>query len=164
MLWADFIEDFLALLPGVDIAMETSGHARTEDYERLAQHVNLFLFDYKATNPEKHKALCGVDHELILRNLNMLYGMGCEIVLRLPLIPGVNDDDEHLQGIAALLKQYPRIRHAEIMAYHTLGVGKAEGLGMPAPLAGLAAASGAQKQLWLQRLHALGAQNVVLSQ
>lgn len=164
MLWADFIEEFLGLLPGVNIAMETSGHAKSEDYLRIAPKINLFLFDYKATDPVKHKELCGVDNTLILRNLEALYQMGCSIVLRLPLIPGVNDDDGHLRGIAQLLASHPKIRRAEIMAYHTLGIGKADGLGMHAHLAGLPAASVEQKQAWLERLHELGAEYVTLSQ
>lgn len=164
MLWADFIAEFLELLPGVNIAMETSGYARTEDYLRLASKVNLFLFDYKATDPEKHKELCGVDNALILRNLDTLCRLGCRIVLRLPLIPGVNDDDGHLRGIAKLLASHPGIAKAEIMAYHTLGIGKADGLGIHPRLAGLPAATAGQKQAWLTRLHELGAENVTLSQ
>lgn len=163
MLWADFLESFVKLLPGVNVAMETSGQAKTESYLRLAPNINLFLFDYKATDPEKHKKLCGVDNTLILHNLETLYRMGCDIVLRLPLIPGVNDDDGHLRGIAALLASHPRIRKAEIMAYHTLGIGKADGLGMVPALEGLPAAGEEQKRAWLDRLHALGAEQVTLS-
>lgn len=164
MLYAGFIEKFLELVPGVHVAMETSGHAKTEDYLRLAPRIKLFLFDYKATGAEKHRQLCGVDNALILRNLEALYEAGSEIVLRLPMIPGVNDDQAHFEAIAELLRTHPRIPRAEIMAYHTLGVGKAGGLGMDSPLAGLPAANGEQKQQWLERFRALGAANVILSQ
>lgn len=164
MLWPDFLKAFLDLVPGVHVAMETSGHAKTDDYLRLKDQVDLFLFDYKVTNPQKHRQLCGVDNSLILHNLQVLYDAGCQIILRLPLIPGINDDEEHLRGIAALLASHPKIDHAEIMPYHTLGVEKARNLAVPNLLDGLPAADMAQKQQWLDRLHSLGAENVIVSQ
>jgi glycyl-radical enzyme activating protein len=163
MLWVNFIENFIKMIPGVHIAMETSGYAKREDFRRLIGKIDLFLFDYKATDARKHKRLCGTDNSLILQNLEMLYQAGCNIILRLPLIPGINDDDGHLKGIASLLSSHPRIDHAEIMAYHTIGIGKSEELGKSSFLSGLSAATPEQKQGWLDRLHALGAGNVILS-
>jgi len=161
MQWSEFILAFLALIPGIHTAIDTSGHAPSAHFRQLAGKINLYLFDYKATNPQRHMELTGVDNRLILQNLSLLYGLGANIILRLPLIPGVNDDDAHMKGIAGLLKQYPRILHAEIMPYHNLGESKRAGLGMtPKQFSGV---ENKQKDFWLNRLHELGANNVILS-
>lgn len=164
MLHVDFIEEFLNLTGDMHVAMETSGYAKTEDYLRLAQRIKLFLFDYKATGSQRHKELCGVDNALILHNLQALYDAGCDIVLRLPMIPGVNDTQEHFDAIAELLRTHPRISQAEIMAYHTLGISKADGLGMDTPLRDIPPATAQQKEEWLNRFRKLGVEQVTVSQ
>ena len=59
----------------------------------------MFLFDLKATDEEKHKELTGVSLEPIKRNLYVLDSLGKSIVLRCPLIPDINTDDEHISKI-----------------------------------------------------------------
>ena len=129
MLYMDFIEEFLKRIPGVHTAIETSGYASKEVIAKSAELIDLFLFDYKVTDPVRHKALCGVDNSTIIKNFEYLYSKGKDIILRLPLIPGVNDTPDHLDGIAAILNAHPGIRKAEIMPYHTFGIGKTEELG-----------------------------------
>ena len=130
MLYPDFIAEFCALVPDIHTAMETSGFAAAGAFKRVADCIDLFLFDFKIADPRKHEAWCGVDNSLILRNLDFLYRSGKEIILRLPLIQGVNDTADHADAVAALLGRYPRIRRAEILPYHTYGLGKLEELGM----------------------------------
>lgn len=156
----DFIEKLLDNTGDIHVAMETSGYAKPEQFERIAPRINLFLFDYKATNSVDHKRFSGVDNDLILSNLDLLYNMGAEIILRLPLIPGVNDTFDHFAGIAALLKKYPRIHHAEIMAYHNLGISKAEKMGMEQSEINIKSAGIDIKDKWLGELNALGAKNI----
>jgi len=156
-----FIDEFLNLTGSIHICMETSGYAKTEQYAKIRERVNLFLFDYKATNREKHKALCGMDNELILKNLDYLYNMGSDIVLRLPLIPGINDDDEHMHGIAKLLKKYPNISHGEIMSYNNFGVSKSESIGDKAYISDLSNTTSEQKKIWLEKLHQQGVENII---
>jgi glycyl-radical enzyme activating protein len=162
MLQAPFIEKLLELTGDIHICMETCGYADPEDYLRLAPRIGLFLFDYKATDPEKHRELCGTDNVLLLKNLDLLYRSGARIILRLPLIPSVNDDDGHLAGIAGLLEKYPGILRAEIMAYHNMGDAKAENLGMAVPSRGLANAAEADKRNWITRLKELGARQDII--
>jgi pyruvate formate lyase activating enzyme len=111
--------------------METSGYAPREYFEEMLDSIDLFLFDYKVSNPKKHRNYCGVDNGLVLENLEYLYSTDKKIVLRLPLIPGFNDDEEHFDSIADILRSHPDIERAEIMAYHNLGAGKAGELGLP---------------------------------
>jgi glycyl-radical enzyme activating protein len=141
---------------GLHVCLDTSGHAPRERFAAIAPYVDLFLFDYKATDAAAHQALTRVGNDLILGNLDLLHGLGAGIILRCPLIPGVNDTAEHLAGIAAMARRYPGLLAIEIMAYHDFGHHKAERVGQQAPLAGLVTASEEQKQAWLRTLHGLG--------
>lgn len=162
MLQFPFVKAFLERRGDTHVCMETSGFAPTEHYLAILPMVDLFLMDYKATNPETHRRLCGQDNFLIRKNLDMLCEAGARLVLRLPLIPGVNDDREHMEGIAALLSRYPAILRGEIMAYHRMGVGKNGQLGMEPALVDQPNASDGQKREWLDALHGLGAKRVVI--
>jgi pyruvate formate lyase activating enzyme len=132
MLYPDFIAEFCAIAPDIHAAVETSGFADRISFEKVLDSIDLFLFDFKLADPREHEAWCGADNALILSNLDFLYKKGKEIILRLPLIPGINDSPEHARAVAALLEKYPKIRRAEILPYHTYGLGKQEELGMPA--------------------------------
>ena len=125
-----FCKELLSLAKknGLHTAIETCGYAPWDEYEQILPLVDLFLFDVKATSPEKHKEFTGVDNILIRNNLDKLAAAGAKIVLRCPLIPGVNDDDEHLDAIGALAE---RIRPLEVNVepYHPLGVNKSKRLG-----------------------------------
>ena len=162
MMQFSFVKAFLQNKGDLHICMETCGYAPTEQYREILPLTDLFLFDYKASDPGLHKALCGQDNKLIMENLEYLYTHGARIILRLPLIPGVNDDEEHLSAAAGFLKTHPNIQWAEVMAYHRLGVGKTRQLGMKAMPVDLPNASKAQKEAWIQKLRSLGAGNVIL--
>jgi pyruvate formate lyase activating enzyme len=131
MLYYRFIRAFCRLIPGVHRAIETSGYVPKEYFKYILDSIDLFLFDYKISDSRKHKQYCGVDNALILKNLDYIYSENKKIVLRLPLIPELNDEDEHFDGIAELLLSHPEIKRAEIMAYHNLGIGKTKELGLP---------------------------------
>lgn len=163
MLQFDFIESFIDSCEGIHMCIETAGHVPQIFFQKMISKIDLFLFDYKATDPEKHKELCGVDNELILSNLDFLYRNGASIILRLPLIPGVNDDDQHLQSIADLLKKYPKIPYGQIMPYHNLGVGKQSIYNIDEPVLDLPSASEEQKKIWLNRLKSFGADRIKIS-
>ena len=164
MLYADFIAEFCSLVPDVHIAMETSGFAAQRDFAKVLDWVDLFLFDFKIADPRKHEEWCGVDNALILENLDFLYRNGKEIILRLPLIQGINDSAAHADAIVTLLKKYPGIRRAEILSYHTYGLGKREELGMPAdPAVPEKAADMEQVRRWADGLRGrVGAEVVCL--
>ncbi len=163
MLRVDFIEELLEGLGGVDVRVETSGQAPREHFERLAPLVDGFLFDYKVTGARRHRELCGADNGLILGNLDYLCRSGAEVVLRLPLVPGVNDGDEHFAAIAGIMETYPGIACAEIMPYHNLGSSKAERLGQAQAAWDMPGADGPTIRGWMTRLETLGVRNVVVS-
>lgn len=119
-----------ALADGISAAMETSGYGSPDFFREAASLGTVFLYDIKAMDPEKHKRLTGVDNSQILKNLRMLFDMGADVTVRMPLVPHLNDSDEDISALAAFLKENEgRFRLAEIMPYHSLGVSKTTALG-----------------------------------
>ena len=114
---------------GLHTCIETCGFAKWEQYEKIAELVDIFLFDYKETDPGKHKEFTGVTNELILENLKKLDEKGCKTVLRCPIIPGLNDTDEHFTGIAKTANSLRNVLEINVEPYHPLGKGKSEMLG-----------------------------------
>jgi len=156
MLYPDFIAQFCALAPEIHAAVETSGQADREAFEKVLDSIDLFLFDFKLGDSAEHEAWCGAGNSLIVSNLDFLHEMGKEIVLRLPLIPGVNDTESHAQAVAEILKRHSGIKRAEILPYHTYGLGKLDELGRPAdPALPGRAMDPEQVEAWAERLKAL---------
>ncbi len=122
----------LARADGIHTAIETCGFASRENMLLVAESTDLFLFDYKLTDREKHKALTGGYNDIILENLRLLDSLGKEIVLRCPIIPDINDDKEHLLGIAALANELEKVSLVELEPYHDLGISKYGALGRDA--------------------------------
>ena len=129
----DFAAELAEMLhgQGIHTAVETCGYASGEAFRKILPYVDLFLFDWKITDPEKHKAWTGRDNRLIRENLEMLCREGAEVILRCPVIPGVNDTPEHFRGIAELTEKLPGIRQADLLPYHALGNNKRCQLGLP---------------------------------
>lgn len=130
--------DFLCALAegasraGVGVYIETNATAPWERYEALLPWMRGFLVDYKLTSPEAHRRWTGAGNAAILENIGRFAACGRDVVLRCPIIPGVNDDEGHFGAIAALTARYPGIRGAEVMPYHRFGTAKARQLGWEA--------------------------------
>lgn len=117
---------------GVGVCVETCGYGERAALLRLAAFTDLFLFDYKLTDPEKHKAYTGVSNQSILSNLEALDEAGAPVILRCPMIPGVNLAKGHYEGIARLANRLQRCEEVHLMPYHPLGISKSDQLGRPA--------------------------------
>ena len=113
---------------GIHTAVETSGFAPRECVEALLPLVDLWLWDVKAP-PARHKELSGADAEPILDNLAFIAAHGASIVLRCPLVPGINDGDDALAHIAHLAETTSGVRRIDIEPYHPMGEGKSRRLG-----------------------------------
>jgi pyruvate formate lyase activating enzyme len=82
---------------GIHTAVETCGQAAWEKLKRLIPLTDLFLYDLKHLDDEKHREFTGVSNSLILENLGRLLREGSDVVLRLPLIPGYNDSPSQVE-------------------------------------------------------------------
>ncbi len=109
---------------GIHTCVETCGHVTRKALEQTLPYVDLYLFDWKESNPERHKQYTGFDNQRIRDNLQFLNANQKEIVLRCPIIPTLNDREEHLLGIAELANTSKSISRIVLEPYHTLGVGK----------------------------------------
>lgn len=116
----EFVLELLqkARAAGIHTAVETSGHV--EHIEDFADYVNLWLYDIKLLDTDAHKAWTGIGNEKILENLNKL---GDNVILRCPIIEGVNLCRSHFDALQALG------RPMEFLPYHPLGIDKAKKLG-----------------------------------
>ena len=113
---------------GIHTAVETCGFAPWERIRELLPLVDLWLWDVKAA-PEKHEKLTGVPWESIHDNLQKLAGSGAAVMLRCPLVPGINDEDAQLIRIAELAEQLGCVQRIDLEPYHPLGEGKNLALG-----------------------------------
>jgi len=104
--------------------LETSGFCDWPSLKRLVGLVDLFLYDYKETDSNLHKAFTGEPNHVILSNLRALHAEGARILLRCPMIPEYNARKEHLEGIAAIARELPGITGVELLPYHRLGRAK----------------------------------------
>ena len=137
---------------GLHTCVETCGFAPEETIRALAPLVDIFLFDYKLTDPQLHKKYTGVTNENILHNLFLLDGLGCATVLRCPIIPTVNDTPEHFAGIAATANRLHHVLGIDIEPYHPLGSGKAALLGKDYPLQDLTFPANETVEEWINTI------------
>lgn len=146
----DFLKELLTKAKDNELhtALETNGLINAERLKVLCQLVDLFLFDYKLTNNEEHKRWTGVGNDVISSNLELLSKDGKEVILRCPIIPGVNDTEEHFEGIKAVKERYSNISKAEIMAYHDIGRNKWKEVGLDYKLQELKSATSDEKKKW----------------
>lgn len=147
---------------GIHTCVETCGYAARARYQAILPFVDIFLFEYKATDAEEHARLTGVSNRAILSNLDFLLSSGANVILRCPLVPGVNDHSRHLEGIAALSSRYPRLVGIEVMPYRDTGIDKAARVGKHPTLEGIPTAGDATKAAWIDTLHSLGCAQAVI--
>ncbi len=127
----DFLVEMLQLAKqqNLHVCMDTNGVMDKNRLELLMKYVDLFLFDYKITDPEQHKSLTSVPKDIILDNLKFLGEKNRPVILRCPIIPGINDRDDHFQAIHTLKHHYKNIQKVELMPYHNIGRQKWDQLG-----------------------------------
>jgi glycyl-radical enzyme activating protein len=144
----------------VHTCVETSGFILPKKFEEVLPNVDLLLFDYKATRDEDHRAFTGVSNQLILTNLDTAYQQGKAIILRCPIIPGLNDTANHFAGIRALDERYPRLRGIELMPYHDFGNSKRSSVGLAETAETLRVPTETEPGQWRQALQDLGCEKV----
>jgi len=127
--WA-FISDVIDQMPGLHTAIETSGHCPDDVFHGAMRKANLILMDIKHMDPGKHTHFTGADNASILAHAQMLRDGDTDFILRLPLIPGVNDDEKHIEDIAGFIEGAERLIRVEMLPYHRTAGAKYEMAGM----------------------------------
>ena len=102
--------------------------------KQIAQHCDLILYDIKLVDPVKAKSWTGVDNRVILQNAENLAAMGKKMIVRIPLIPGVNEDETEFSRIAEFAASLGGVNSIHILPFHHLGRSKYEALDLEYPL------------------------------
>ncbi|MBU0608192.1 MAG: glycyl-radical enzyme activating protein [Armatimonadetes bacterium] len=115
---------------GLHTCLDTSGYVSWAVLEEAMQYTDLVLYDLKTVSPQVHRAWTGRSNQRILENLRALTSDGADVQLRMPLVPGFNDQAEDMAAAARFIMGLPHPPPLEILPYHKLGEGKYEALGV----------------------------------
>lgn len=112
---------------GYHTAVDTSGHAKTEFLENIIPYTDLFLFDIKHTNSSVHKFYTSVGNQLILHNLSTIAKSPAKIIIRIPVIPDINDSEEHFSELIHFLESFNgKLNEVHLLPYHSFANNKYE--------------------------------------
>jgi glycyl-radical enzyme activating protein len=147
---------------GLNTCVETSGYISKNKFKQALPLIDVLLYDYKFTDSENHKRTTGVPNQLILSNLEEAYLSSIAIILRCPIIPGINDTDEHFKGIRHLDTIYPNLLGIEILPYHDMGNNKRASIGENLTLPNLKTTALGTSEGWLYHLKSLGCEKALI--
>lgn len=119
---------------GINVAIETCGCGDYEKFAPCLDYIDFIYFDLKHMDSEQHLKWTGQRNEHILENLRRIDQHGNEIIVRTPVIPGINDSDENIRTTAQFILPLASVQKYELLAYHKLGINKYKLLGRPYPL------------------------------
>ena len=119
---------------GIRTALDTCGYAEWRVLDKITDNVDLVHYDIKCINSEVHRKYTGADNEVILRNARLLNRKAAQdrfqVVVRVPIVPGITDSEENVIGIADFVKsEMSGVRCVRLLPYHRLGIGAYETLG-----------------------------------
>ncbi len=136
--------------------LDTTGVAPWTDLQPLVGVVDLFLYDIKLLDDAAHRRWTGGGNALLLANLDRLVAAGAVVELRCPIIPTVNDTDEHLDGLARLVDRLGGRAACAILPYHTMARSKYERLGLTPPLGEVPSLPDERARQWVEALRRRG--------
>jgi len=120
----DFLLALLRALKPLHTAVQTSGHGDPAAFREMAALADLVLFDLKLTDAALHQEYTGKDNTVILQNLEQLKRTEKPFIARMPMIPGVNDNEAHYHAVAQLLADAKERVSVEILPYNPLSGAK----------------------------------------
>lgn len=128
----DFLESLLILCrkEKIHTAIDTSGYADNNIFKKIAGKADLFLFDLKHPDEEKHLKYTAVSAEMIFSNLKYLHEMKIPVIIRIPIIPGINDGKDIHDFIHLLKSKYPAFKEIHLLPYHNIASHKYERFGL----------------------------------
>lgn len=122
----DFLHSLVKACKEMEIhtAVDTCGYVNSDVLLRISEDVNLFLYDLKLVDNDKHIQFTGVSNQVILKNLKLLSQREKKIIIRFPLIPGVNDDEENIIATGKFVASLKNVNELSILPYHRAAVEK----------------------------------------
>ncbi|MGA3027896.1 MAG: glycyl-radical enzyme activating protein [Bryobacteraceae bacterium] len=123
---------------GIHTTLDTCGMASPEVFARVAAQADLVLYDLKLMGGEAHRRFTGAGNDVILRNLEALAATAKPILVRFPMVHGVNDGEEELAAVARFLRRIG-LRDVDLLPWHSIGREKYNRLGLEGPAGEFAA-------------------------
>ncbi len=130
LMQAPFVSEVIDRLDNVHVLLDTSGYAHEDALRSVVARSDLVYFDIKLVDPDAHRKYTGVDNAPILRNLTIASNMDVDLVIRIPLVPGVTDTDGNLAAIAEIAHALPSLSGIELLPYNRAAGGKYAACGM----------------------------------
>lgn len=129
---------------GFHTTVDTSGQADRSLIERVMERTDLFLFDIKHLDPVKHREYTGISNRAILDNYRYIIEKGKKVFVRIPVIPGYNDDDDHLNELKKFIEEFrgSSLSEIDLLPYHRIGMSKYRRFGMEYKMDGVEQPSG----------------------
>lgn len=109
---------------GIHTCVDTCGYAEAWALEKVLPYTFLMLFDLKHVDPIAHRKLTARSNEPIIRNLKLVVARGTPVIIRVPVIPGLNNSDEELAAIARTVAGMNHLNKVDLLPYHRFGMGK----------------------------------------
>ncbi|WP_312702194.1 trans-4-hydroxy-L-proline dehydratase activase [Sedimentibacter sp.] len=131
LMFVDYVEELFKKLKEENIhtAVDTCGAVNFESLERIAPYTDLFLYDIKLMDDEKHKKFIKASNKVILENLKKLSKIHNNINIRMPIIEGVNADVDHIEKVIDFIKDL-NIKKINLLPYHDIAKHKYKKLDM----------------------------------
>lgn len=142
-------------------AVETCGFVKTEVLQRISRYTDLFLYDLKLMESQKHEEFTGTPNELIFTNLRWLTENHPNVVVRVPIIPGINDDERNIQMTGEFVSSLKRVKEIHILPYHLAGVEKYRRLGLTYSLPEIPTPSNEQMNQIAKQLEEFGLKVII---
>jgi pyruvate formate lyase activating enzyme len=141
MIQTDFLLDILKACKtkGYHTAVDTSGYSSAENYMSIIPYTDLFLFDIKHLDEMKHMESTGVTNSGILDNYRLLINSGKDVMIRIPVIPGFNDDQDHLKRLKQFITETKTssVKKINLLPYHKIGASKYRRFNLPYRMSGI---------------------------
>ncbi|MBR6774006.1 MAG: glycyl-radical enzyme activating protein [Clostridia bacterium] len=122
---------------GLHTAVESTANAPYEKIQEVLPYIDLFLMDIKHMDSQKHARFTGVGNDIILQNAKRIANSGTELIIRTPVVPGVNDTAQEIREIAKFAASLPGVEQLHLLPYHRLGQDKYSGLNREYSLSGI---------------------------
>ncbi len=113
----------------ISVTLDTSGYTDQETFKKILPEVDIFLFDLKIMDETNHKRYAGSSNQKILKNLKLAAESGKRTIIRYPLIPGINDDQDNIEAMAAEMKNLC-LTEINILPYHRIAGDKYQRLNL----------------------------------
>lgn len=133
LLQAEFVKEFFSQLKqeGIGTALDTAGNVPFEEFEKVLPYTDLVLLDLKIMDGRLHQKYTGVPNKRILENTRRLMSDGVRLAIRVPVIAGINDNEENLNALQNFIGNYRNLEEVRFLPYHSMGISKAESLHIP---------------------------------